>query len=135
MELKLKFPKLKIDENKYKEYKFETKDKQLDLLPEIPIYCTKCLMSNQRPRTEFDEHGVCMTCKYAEMKFNGGIDWDKREKELRALLDKHRSKDGSFDCIVPSSGGKDSAVVANQLRHEYGMHPLVITWVHTIFMP
>src|SRR5690606_29232885 len=45
-----------------------------------------------------------------------------------ALCDKYRSKDGSFDVIVPSSGGKDSCFVAHQLKHVYGMHPLCVTW-------
>lgn len=43
-------------------------------------------------------------------------------------MDRHRSKDGSYDCIVPSSGGKDSAYVAHTLKHQYGMHPLTVTW-------
>ena len=49
------------------------------------------------------------------------IDWTKREKELIELLDKHRSKNGDFDEIVPSSGGKDSGYVAHQLKHKYNI--------------
>ena len=30
-----------------------------------------------------------------------------KEKDLLKLLDKHRSKNGEYDCIVPGSGGKD----------------------------
>ena len=44
------------------------------------------------------------------------IDWGKREEELLKLLDNHRSKDGSYDCIVPGSGGKDSAFTAHKLK-------------------
>jgi len=47
------------------------------------------------------------------------VDWELREQELLLLLDKHRSKDGSFDVIVPGSGGKDSIYVAHQLKHVY----------------
>ena len=38
------------------------------------------------------------------------------------------SKDGSYDCIVPGSGGKDSAFQAHILKYKYGMNPLTITW-------
>lgn len=128
MSLKLKLPKLNIDMGKYNEYKFETKDKQLELLPKEIQFCKKCVISNQRPRTEFDADGVCNACRYAEMKFGGGIDWEKREQELKELCDKHRSNDGSWDCVVPGSGGKDSMFVAHMLKQKYGMHPLTMTW-------
>lgn len=95
-------------------------------LPAEVKYCKRCVISNQRPRIVFDEHGICNACRFAEYKKT--IDWAAREQELRDLCDRYRSKDGSFDCVVPSSGGKDSAYVAHQLRHEYGMHPLTVTW-------
>ena len=91
------------------------------------------MTSNQRPRTEFDDEGVCSACRYAEKKFGGFIDWNKREKELIKLLDKHRSKDGSWDVIVPSSHGKDSAMVTHQLKEKYGMLPLTVTWAPFIY--
>jgi N-acetyl sugar amidotransferase len=47
---------------------------------------------------------------------------------LRDVLDKYRSRNGGYDCIVPSSGGKDSGYVAHQLKYKYGMHPLTVTW-------
>ena len=39
------------------------------------------------------------------------------------MLDKHRSKNGKHDIIVPPSGGKDSGYVAHILKHKYGMNP------------
>ena len=98
-------------------------------------------MSNQRPASavEFkhtkdskkttlniDEQGVCDACNVAEQKEQ--LDWKKREEELLRLLDKHRRNDGHYDCIVPGSGGKDSAFQAHVLKYKYGMHPLTITW-------
>ncbi|MGB3056696.1 MAG: N-acetyl sugar amidotransferase, partial [Candidatus Omnitrophota bacterium] len=133
MEVRYKFPKMIIDEEKYKNHKFETQDRQLESLPKEIRFCKKCIISNQRPRTQFDENGVCNACNYAEMKFNGGIDWEKREEELVELLDKHRSKDGKWDVIVPGSAGKDSAIVVHQLKAKYGMHPLHITWAPFIY--
>ena len=45
--------------------------------------------------------------------------WSEREKELKKLLDKHRSKDKTFDCLVPVSGGKDGSYVAYNLKYKY----------------
>ena len=43
------------------------------------------------------------------------------------ILDKYRSKDGSYDVLVPGSGGKDSMYVSHVLEEKYGMHPLTVT--------
>ena len=40
----------------------------------------------------------------------------ERENDLKRLLDKYRSKDGSYDVIVPGSGGKDSFYAAHILK-------------------
>ena len=101
-------------------------DKQLLNLPKDIIFCKSCVVSNQRPRVTFDENGICDACNYANSK-NFIIDWEKREKELSILLDKHRSKNGKYDVLVPGSGGKDSSYVANILKYKYDMNPLCIT--------
>ena len=102
-------------------------DQQLALLPKEVVFCRNCVVSNQRPRTGFNEEGICSACQWAYEK-DHLVDWEQRGKELEALCDRHRSKDGSFDVVVPGSGGKDSAFVAHQLRDRYGMHPLCVTW-------
>lgn len=101
-------------------------DRQLETQPKEVVFCRRCVVSNQRPRIAFDENGICSACRWFEEK--NGIDWNERERSLIELCDKHRSKNGSYDVIVPSSGGKDSAVVAYKLKHTYGMHPLTVTW-------
>ncbi|WP_319777800.1 N-acetyl sugar amidotransferase [Maridesulfovibrio sp.] len=101
-------------------------------LPDEIKFCKRCTMSNQRPRITFDDEGICSACRFAEYK-NFVVDWDERDKELRALCDKHRSKDGSYDVVVPSSGGKDSGFVAHKLKEEYGMHPLTVTWAPALW--
>jgi len=102
-------------------------ERQLVNLPNEVKYCKKCVISNQRPRIVFDEEGVCGACRWWEEKENN-VDWDLRQKQFKELLDKHRSKDGRFDVLVPSSGGKDSGSIAHKLKYEYGMHPLSVTW-------
>ena len=110
-------------------------------LPEDVKFCKTCVISNQRPSSsvefkskknsskqtiEFDDNGICSACLISKEKEN--TDWVAREKELLLLLDKHRSKDGSYDCLVPGSGGKDSAFQSHVLKYKYGMNPLTITW-------
>ncbi len=95
--------------------------------PKEVKFCTKCVVSNQRPRITYNEKGVCSACQYAYRKHHS-INWQEREKELIKLLKFHRSKDGRFDVVVPGSGGKDSAYTAHILKSIYGMHPLFVTW-------
>lgn len=110
-------------------------------LPQQVIFCKKCVMTNQRPASTvefshtqntskvtmgFDDSGVCDACRQAEDKEN--INWDAREQELLDLLSKYRRSDGRYDCIVPGSGGKDSAFQAHILKYKYGMNPLTVTW-------
>ena len=101
-------------------------EKQILKLPKKVLWCKKCVMSNQRPRIIFDEYGICSGCRNSEKKEK--IDWNLREKKLKALLKQHKSKNNNFDVIVPSSGGKDSVYVAHMLKYKYGMKPLTVTW-------
>ena len=94
-------------------------EQQVNKLPKEVLWCKECVISNQRPRIIFDEKGVCSGCKNQKEKKNK--DWKTREKELIELLDQHRSKNGSYDVLIPSSGGKDSAYVAHQLKYKYDM--------------
>jgi N-acetyl sugar amidotransferase len=109
-----------------------TLERQLLTQPKEVKFCRTCVVSNQRPRIIFDDEGVCSACRFAYEKQNT-IDWEEREKELQALLDKHRRNDGRWDVIVPCSGGKDSSYVAHQLKHKYGMHPLTVTWAPFLY--
>jgi N-acetyl sugar amidotransferase len=102
-------------------------DRQLASQPKTVRYCTNCVVSNQRPRLEFDSEGVCTACLFAREKANR-IDWTMRTQELERLCDKYRRNDGAYDVVVPCSGGKDSSSVAHKLKHKYGMHPLTVTW-------
>ena len=107
-------------------------DVQLREQPSEVRYCKRCVVSNQRPRIVFDGEGICSACRFAEYKHHT-IDWEARERELLSLLDKYRSKDSGYDCIVPASGGKDSSYVAHQLKTKYGMHPLTVTFAPFIY--
>ncbi|MBO6788913.1 MAG: N-acetyl sugar amidotransferase [Dinoroseobacter sp.] len=125
----------------------QTPHKALYGLPNEISFCSSCVISNQRPNSAvetahtkdslkktiaFDKHGVCDACRTTKRK-NDEVDWDAREEELRELCDRYRKNDGSYDCLVPGSGGKDSFFQAHILKYKYGMHPLTVTWAPHIF--
>ena len=116
-------------------------------LPNEVKFCKTCAISNQRPNStvefktkkgekkeviNFNEDGVCSACVYQEEK-EKGIDWGERDEKLEELLSKFRSTDGSYDCIVPGSGGKDSAFSSHILKYKYGMNPLTVTWAPHLY--
>ena len=113
-------------------------------LPEEIKFCKKCIISNQRPSSSvefksqnnqkkgivFDKNGICDACNYNEIK--NKIDWEEREKQLIELCNKYRKKSG-YDCVIPGSGGKDSAYTSHILKYKYGMNPLTVTWAPHLY--
>ena len=123
--------------------------KKLETYYNLPVkikFCKECVISNQRPSSipEFKHtrnrdganyiqfvDGKCEGCLQAKVKVN--IDWEERERELIELCDKHRKNNGQYDCVVPGSGGKDSAITAHLLKYKYNMNPLTVTWPPIIY--
>jgi len=116
-------------------------------LPNEVKFCNKCVISNQRPNStiefknekgekknviDFNEEGICSACVYNEEK-EANIDWTEREEKLKQLLSRFKSKNGSYDVVVPGSGGKDSAYTAHVLKYKYGMNPLTVTWAPHLY--
>jgi N-acetyl sugar amidotransferase len=92
-------------------------------------YCTRCCIPETQEGIYFDEMGICPACRAAEEKIH--INWAERERDLRELLDYHKSRAGAnYDCIVPISGGKDSTFQLHVLTKVYGMKPLAVTFSH-----
>jgi N-acetyl sugar amidotransferase len=115
-------------------------------LPREIRFCQRCVISNQRPNSvveynhtvesgkktiHFDANDVCDACRVKDEK--KATDWAQRERELKELCDRHRSHDGSYDCLIPGSGGKDSFYAAHVLKYKYGMHPLTVTWAPHVY--
>ena len=109
-------------------------------------FCVNCGVSNQRPNSTvefqhteeskkdtiaFSDDGVCDACRTAERKKE--IDWEERERKLVELCDRFRSRNGSYDCLVPGSGGKDSFYQSWVLKYKYGMNPLTVTWAPNMY--
>jgi hypothetical protein len=81
-------------------------------------------MPSTKPDLHIDEQGICNACRAYESRKN--VDWIARKNELTSILEKYRSKDGSWDCIVPVSGGKDSTFQVIRVL-QLGLNPLCIT--------
>lgn len=86
------------------------------------ILCKRCIMPATRPDTPFYD-GICAACISYEKRKD--IDWAERKEHLHALLGRHKGRK-PYDCIVPSSGGKDSTYQVLTML-EMGMNPLVVT--------
>lgn len=110
-------------------------------LPVDVKFCKGCVLSNQKPNpaveflhtskskkatTIIDKNGFCDGCKASKLKRK--IIWKERREKLARLCDQYRSRDGSYDCIVPGSGGKDSIFASLILKRDFGMTPLTVTW-------
>lgn len=150
---------MKTEELKSKKYakpgkidlaKFNLPADQLEAkygLPREVKFCQRCVLTNQRPNsaveyqhtaatkkttTVVDENGICDACKVTALK-RGKIDWEAREKELWEVCNRFRRNDGSHDCVVPGSGGKDSFYAAHILKYKFKMNPLTVTWAPHIY--
>jgi hypothetical protein len=83
--------------------------------------CTKCILPETFPGIEFNEDGQCNYCSYYEpVKVFG-------EEALKKVLDRFRGKGAKYDCLVPISGGRDSAFTLYQIVKKYGMRTLTLT--------
>lgn len=84
--------------------------------------CSKCILPETMPFIAYDDAGVCNYC-------HGYKPWARRpESELLERLDRIRSKNGSPDCIVGFSGGRDSSYGLHLLKQKYCMTPLTFSY-------
>lgn len=82
------------------------------------IRCKQCVMPLTRPDTPSVD-GVCQAClNYSKRP---EVDWHQRGIQLAELLDRFHG-----ECIVPSSGGKDSTYQAIKLK-QMGAHVTAVT--------
>ena len=95
-------------------------------------YCIRCCMPETSERIGFDELGICHACRSSEQKMR--INWADRQKKLGGILEEAKAKSvANYDCVVPISGGKDSAFQLHILVKVFGMTPLAVTFSHNWF--
>jgi N-acetyl sugar amidotransferase len=96
--------------------------------------CVKCTLPITWETLYFNEDGVCNICENWDVKQNF-IDWEKREKLLLKIFDDAKSKNASYDCLVPFSGGKDSTFILHTIVKKYKLKPLVVSFDHSFYRP
>ena len=90
-------------------------------------YCKRCLYPDTKPQLIFNQDRICSACINYEKKKT--IDWDKKRKEFKEILEKYRSKNKTnYDCLIPVSGGKDSHYQTYVIKKEFGLNPLVVNF-------
>lgn len=84
--------------------------------------CSKCLLPETFPFIVFDDAGTCNYCiNYKKINLSGIDNLDK-------IADKLRSKDGSPDCLVAFSGGRDSSYGLHFIKKELNLNPIAYTY-------
>tara|TARA_B100002051_G_scaffold139478_3_gene132494 strand:- start:2280 stop:4214 length:1935 start_codon:yes stop_codon:yes gene_type:complete len=84
--------------------------------------CTRCILPVTYPFIEFDAEGVCQYCRgYEPLKLHG-------HSALEEIFDQHRSTDGSADCIVAFSGGRDSSYGLHLIKKKFNMNPIAYSY-------
>ena len=75
--------------------------------------CVRCILPRTYPFIDFDKNGICNYCRdYVAPN----LLW---EVALEREFEKHRSSDGSPDCLVAFSGGRDSSYGLHLLKKQY----------------
>jgi len=85
--------------------------------------CSRCLIPTTRPSTEFKD-GLCSACICYDRRKQ--IDWAERERQFIELIRSAPKNGSGYDCIVASSGGKDSHAQVLKIL-ELGFKPLIVT--------
>ena len=89
--------------------------------------CKKCILPDTHPGAGMDRHGVCRFCREAELE-----PWTRqlegKDRQLAEIMQSARGGAGGYDCIVPFSGGKDSAYVLYLAVVKYGLRALAVNF-------
>lgn len=100
----------------------EDKARRLETLRKGLRRCTRCILPETMPYITFDGQGVCNYCHTYQP-------WTiKPESEVEAYLDRFRSQDGSTDCVMAFSGGRDSSYGLHLLKTKYRMTPVCFSY-------
>jgi len=82
--------------------------------------CSKCIMPETAKGIKFDEKGLCQLCRgYKEFIPRG-------EQELRKEIEQYLNEKDEYNCIVPVSGGRDSAYALYYAKEVLGLKPLAV---------
>lgn len=84
--------------------------------------CKKCILPSNYPYIKFDENGTCNYCNSHIVNNYLGAD------ALYGLIDKIKSENRKYDCLVGLSGGRDSSFLAYKLVNDFNMNVLAYSY-------
>ena len=83
----------------------------------------KIKASENKETIYFNKEGICGAwCMQKKIKLTG-----PQERKVQDILNKYRSRDGSYDVLIPGSGGR-TVYTPFLLKKKYNMNPLTCTW-------
>jgi hypothetical protein len=84
--------------------------------------CARCVLPVTTPLIDFDEHGVCRYCRsYQHIETLGPA-------ALESITTPLKTNDGSPDCIVSLSGGRDSCYTLHYVKNVLKMNPIAYSY-------
>ena len=90
-------------------------------------YCKNCLTTSLRPNASFNDEGVCIPCEHSSKLTK--TSFSPYLEVLKSMIKENRrkrKKHPKYDCIVGTSGGKDSTRQAHWVRDRLGLNPLLV---------
>jgi len=91
--------------------------------------CKTCVLPISYQGVRFDDSGVCDLCRdYKEAKQRDDHALSGQKEQLKRMADDARRKGGTYDCIVPVSGGRDSSYAAYVMRRILGLRVLGVNF-------
>ena len=92
-------------------------------------YCSVCLFPESKPDLFIGNNGICDACISVDQK-NSYNDEYYHQKDIlfKNIIKNQKSKQSIYDCVVPVSGGKDSAYQLYVVKEIYKMKPLCVTF-------
>ena len=84
--------------------------------------CTQCIMTDTVPGITFDDQGLCSYCRDFKKETYIG------KEKLDAIVADAKGKGQPYDCVVPLSGGRDSAYVLYLARKVYDLKVLAVNY-------
>lgn len=82
--------------------------------------CSRCIMPETAKGIKLDENGLCQLCTGFKKTIPEG------KEQLLKDIETYVSKDSKYNCIVPLSGGRDSAYALYYAKEVLGLRPIAV---------
>jgi len=89
--------------------------------------CIKCGLPLKTGETTQSDNPKCEICLRYEKKW-AEYDFEKAYEDFNSIINFYKSKNKTYDCIVPISGGKDSTYVLHYLRQVLKLNTLAVNY-------